>query len=156
MSCTACGIRCVQPRTLDTSCQILFCSLILVLETYQSWLNFSYLRVDGILLPWYIFYSFILLVPKNSGWRLLLLKKRRANYYDTDLRWKWRRWKIIMLGCSFYSYLWPSGMMLGSLCFRAQVKQSILWSQVGQSRANVVPRCYASEREDFVLKYFQH
>lgn len=58
-SCTACGIQGIQPLTLDTSCQVLFCSLMLVLETYWLWVNCSYVRVDGILLPWYIFSKFI-------------------------------------------------------------------------------------------------
>lgn len=56
MSWAACGI---QPWTLDTSCQILFCSLISALET------FSDLGVDGILLLWWYFSSFIALIPKK-------------------------------------------------------------------------------------------
>lgn len=103
----------------DTSHQILFCSLILVLEACQSLLRFSSLRVDDILLPWYIFYSFIVLVPKNSGWRILLLKKCRVKHDDTDLWWKRQRRKVIMLGYPFYSY-----MVLGSVRCRARVKQS--------------------------------
>lgn len=141
MSCAACGIRHTQPRTLKTSHQILFCSLVFVLETCQSRLNFSCLRVGGILLPC----IFIVLIPEN--WLKNSATKEVQSKINDDLRWRWQRWKIIMLGCSFEVSFWPSGTVLGSTCCRLWVKQSVLCSQVGQSRADLVPWCPASETE---------
>lgn len=35
------------------------------------------------------------------------------------------------------------------MCCRAWANQLVLWSQVGQARASLVPQCHTSETEDF-------
>lgn len=150
VSYTGCGIQCIQPQTIGTSSQMFLGSLILVLETYHLQWNFRSSKGGGSWLPWCTSYSFIVLIYlKILVEESLYWKSIEQNFIIQVYGGSGKDERLCCLAIRLKVTFWTSSMVWGFMCCRAWANQLVLWSQVGQARASLVPQCHTSETEDF-------